>query len=49
MEYVANHGVFDDYPRDYFIGVMILRYPHLFDYSRLRGLLVDIERPTVTA
>lgn len=45
MEYVANHGVFDDYPRDYFIGVMILRYPHLFDYERLRKLMWDTERP----
>lgn len=45
MEYVAHHGVFDDYPRDYFIGVMILRYPHLFNYERLRMLLWDVERP----
>lgn len=45
MEYVANHGVFDDYPRDYFIGVMILRYPHLFNYERMRKLLWDAEKP----
>jgi transglutaminase-like putative cysteine protease len=49
MEYVANHGVFDDYPRDYFIGVMILRYPHLFDYPRLRKLLWEVERPEAFA
>jgi transglutaminase-like putative cysteine protease len=47
MEYVANHGVFDDYPRDYFIGVMILRYPHLFNYERMRMLWSDkIDSPT---
>lgn len=49
MEYVANHGVFDDYPRDYFIGVMILRYPHLFDYEMLRKVLWDANQPEVSA
>jgi hypothetical protein len=46
MEYVAQHGVFDDFPRIYFIGVMILNYPHLFDYPRLKELLVELESPT---
>tara|TARA_R110002072_G_scaffold161823_1_gene313465 strand:- start:74 stop:757 length:684 start_codon:yes stop_codon:yes gene_type:complete len=41
MEYVGQHGVFDDFPREYFVAVMVLNYPHLFDYNRLRGVLVD--------
>ena len=45
MEYVAQHGVFDDFPREYFVAVMVLNYPHLFDYPRLRGLLVADETP----
>lgn len=49
MEYVANHGVFDDYPREYFIGVMILRYPHLFNYERLRKVLWETNRPEAFA
>lgn len=49
MEYVANHGVFDDYPREYFIGVMILRYPHLFNYERMRKVLWETNRPEAFA
>lgn len=45
MEYVADHGVFDDYPRNYFIAVMVLRYPHLFNYERLRKLLWNSKQP----
>ncbi len=40
MEYVAQHGVFDDFPHLYFVAVMVLNYPHLFSYSRLKELLV---------
>ncbi len=40
MEYVAYHGVFDDFPLQYFIGVMILNYPHLFVYEKLNELLI---------
>lgn len=40
MEYVAQHGVFDDFPREYFVAVMVLNYPHLFNYETLRALLV---------
>ena len=47
MEYVGQHGIFDDFPREYFIGVMILHYPHLFSYDRLREILLDTE-PVVT-
>ena len=43
MEYVAYHGVFDDFPRDYFVGVMILNYPHIFNYDILRKLLAEEE------
>ena len=43
MEYVAYHGVFDDFPRDYFVGVMILNYPHIFSYDILRKLLAEEE------
>lgn len=43
MEYVAYHGVFDDFPRDYFVGVMILNYPHIFNYESLRKLLAEEE------
>lgn len=43
MEYVAHHGVFDDFPRNYFVGVMIRNYPHLFDYDRLREVFVEVE------
>jgi hypothetical protein len=46
MEYVAQHGVFNDFPRDYFIGVMILNYPHIFSYETLRKLLVDSQVPS---
>lgn len=45
MEYVAYHGVFDDFPRDYFVGVMILNYPHLFNYETLNSLLVKHTTP----
>ncbi len=45
MEYVAQHGVFDDFPREYFVTVMVLNYPHLFNYETLRKLLVDTEKP----
>jgi transglutaminase-like putative cysteine protease len=41
MEYVAQHGVFDDFPREYFVAVMVLNYPHLFNYERLRSLLAS--------
>ncbi len=41
MEYVGQHGVFDDFPREYFVGVMILHYPHLFNYDILKSILVD--------
>lgn len=47
MEYVAQHGVFDDFPREYFVAVMVLNYPHLFSYDRLRSILVDAQIPTV--
>jgi transglutaminase-like putative cysteine protease len=46
MEYVAQHGVFNDFPRDYFVGVMILNYPHIFSYETLRKLLVDSQIPS---
>ena len=46
MEYVAQHGVFDDFPRDYFIGVMILNYPHIFNYEMLHNLLVSDQVPS---
>jgi len=45
MEYVAQHGVFDDFPREYFVTVMVLNYPHLFNYETLKKLLVDTEKP----
>lgn len=41
MEYVAYHGVFDDFPREYFVAVMVLNYPHLFNYETLRALLAE--------
>jgi hypothetical protein len=41
MEYVAQHGVFDDFPREYFVAVMVLNYPHLFNYPTLKSLLVS--------
>ncbi len=47
MEYVAQHGVFDDFPREYFVGVMILNYPHLFNYETLHHILVDT-KPAVS-
>lgn len=49
MEYVAQHGVFDDFPREYFVAVMILNYPHLFNYEMLRGILVDSKPVSVSA
>ena len=45
MEYVARHGVFDDFPREYFVAVMIINYPHLFSYDTLRNLLVGEQIP----
>lgn len=48
MEYVAQHGVFDDFPREYFVAVMVLNYPHLFNYQTLRSLLVTDETPVST-
>ena len=45
MEYVGHHGVFDDFPREYFVAVMVLNYPHLFDYKQLRKVLVDDKVP----
>ncbi len=45
MEYVAQHGVFDDFPREYFVAVMVLNYPHIFNYDTLRKLLVDEQKP----
>ena len=45
MEYVAHHGVFDDFPLQYFIGVMVLNYPHLFDYPKLNELLTNNQAP----
>ena len=46
MEYVAQHGVFADFPRNYFIGVMILNYPHIFSYETMRKLLVGSQVPS---
>jgi len=48
MQYVAQHGVFDDFPREYFVAVMIRNYPHLFDYQTLREVFVDAE-PVILA
>ncbi|MCF8465335.1 MAG: transglutaminase family protein [Flavobacteriales bacterium] len=45
MEYVAQHGVFDDFPHTYFVAVMVLNYPHLFSYEQLKGLLVTEAKP----
>ncbi|MBI1288595.1 MAG: cysteine protease [Flavobacteriales bacterium] len=45
MEYVAQHGVFDDFPHMYFVAVMVLNYPHLFSYERLRSLLAPDGKP----
>lgn len=39
MEYLYGHGTFDDLPREYFIGVMIRHYPHLFPPEVMRLLL----------
>ncbi|MCF8257101.1 MAG: transglutaminase family protein [Flavobacteriales bacterium] len=49
MEYVANHGVFDDYPREYFLAVTLLNYPHLFNYERLRKLFWETKAPVEVA
>ncbi|MGB0367828.1 MAG: transglutaminase-like domain-containing protein [Flavobacteriales bacterium] len=40
MEYVGQHGSFDDFPREYFIGVMIYNYPHLFPYKKIKEAFV---------
>lgn len=49
MEYVAYHGVFDDFPHAYFVAVMVLNYPHLFDYSTLKNVLVTDTAPAFAA
>lgn len=41
MEYLHQHGTFDDLPREYFIGIMIKHYPHLFDPEAIKKLLWD--------
>lgn len=46
MEYVGQHGTFDDFPREYFIGVMIYNYPHLFPYSKIREAYVEFQTPS---
>ncbi|MDB4656020.1 transglutaminase-like domain-containing protein [Flavobacteriales bacterium] len=46
MEYVGQHGTFDDFPREYFIGVMIYNYPHIFPYQKIREAYVELQTPS---
>ncbi|MFT4981818.1 MAG: transglutaminase-like putative cysteine protease [Bacteroidia bacterium] len=46
MEYVGQHGTFDDFPREYFIGVMIYNYPHIFPYEKIREAYVNLQTPS---
>lgn len=46
MEYVGQHGTFDDFPREYFIGVMIYNYPHIFPYEKIREAYVELQSPS---
>ena len=41
MEYLHQHGTFNDLPREYFIGTMIKHYPHLFNPEAIKTLLWD--------
>ena len=45
MEYVGQHGTFDDFPREYFIAVMIYNYPHIFPYETIRKAYVELKTP----
>ena len=47
MEYVGQHGTFDDFPREYFIAVMVYNYPHLFPYEVIRRAFVELKTPTL--
>lgn len=38
MEYLYDHGTFDDIPREYFIQVLYKHYPHLFPDERMEEL-----------